>query len=63
LKDEAQKAFEKVEGQVEYRLMFIVAREAKLFQLQSEFDTQILSVINLQSHNSLIDLISVALVE
>jgi hypothetical protein len=33
LKDEAQKAFKKVEGQVEYCLMFIATREAKLFQL------------------------------
>ncbi len=33
LKDEAQKAFKKVEGQVEYCVMFIATREAKLIQL------------------------------
>ncbi len=36
LKDEAQKAFKKVERQVEYRFMFIATREAKVFQLQSD---------------------------
>jgi hypothetical protein len=55
--------FRKVEGQVGYCFMFIATREAKLFQLQLEFDTQILSVINLQSHNSSIELICMALVE
>ncbi len=33
IKDEAKKEFKKVEGQVEYCLMFITLRETKLFWL------------------------------
>jgi hypothetical protein len=38
LKDEAKKEFKKVEGQVEYLLMFITLGETKLFWLQSKLD-------------------------
>jgi len=48
----AQKEFEKVEGQVEYRLMPIASGEAKLSWLQSKLDAHILNVCKLCSENS-----------
>jgi hypothetical protein len=52
LKNGAQKEFEKVEGQVEYRLMPIASGEAKLSWLQSKLDAHIFNVYKLCSENS-----------
>ncbi len=41
----AQKEFEKVEGQIEYYLVLITTRKAKLFQLELKHVTQILNVL------------------
>jgi hypothetical protein len=63
LKDEAQKEFEKVEGQVEYCFMFIASRETKLSQLQSKLNSHILNVYKFHFENSFAKAIVVAFVE
>jgi hypothetical protein len=63
LKDEAQKEFKKVEGQVEYRLMLITSRETKLSQLQLKLNAHILNVCKLSYDNSSIEANRMTLVE
>ncbi len=55
LKDEAQKEFKKVEGQVEYCLILITSRETKLSKLQSKLNAHILNVCKLSYDNSSIE--------
>jgi hypothetical protein len=47
VKKEAQKGFEKVDGQVEYHIMLISFRQAKLAQLLEELEVLIKKVKDL----------------
>ncbi len=48
MKEEAQKEFEKVDGQAEYHLMFISSKQAKLAQLLEDLEMLVKKVEDLR---------------
>jgi hypothetical protein len=63
VKEEAQKEFDKVKGQAEYRLMLISSGHAKLTQLLEELEASVKKVEDMRCHNSTEEIIKAALGE
>lgn len=63
VKEEAQKEFDKVKGQAEYRLMLISSGHAKLTQLLEELEALVKKVEDMRCHNSTEEIIKAALGE